>query len=178
MIFYCHHITPIGDLLLSSDGGALTGLYLAGQKYFPEIGADWIEDAQAQPFPQTIAQLSQYFQHQRQRFDLPLNPSGTAFQKQVWQLLQTIPYGQTCSYGDLADRLGQPTASRAVGMANGRNPISIVVPCHRVIARNGKLTGYAAGLDRKSWLLSHEGAMLTEKLGYKPHPSRTAFPGS
>jgi methylated-DNA-[protein]-cysteine S-methyltransferase len=157
MLYYCRYKSPLGELLLTSNGIALTGLHMVGQKYFPTLLADWVETSQAEPFCQTIAQLNEYFQHQRQTFELPLNPSGTDFQKQVWQRLSTIPYGTTCTYGELAHQLGQPSASRAVGAANGRNPISIIVPCHRVIAGNGKLTGYAGGLNRKSWLLGHEG---------------------
>lgn len=103
-----------------------------------------------------VSQLSDYFEGKRTDFDLPLLASGTAFQKQVWQALCEIPHGQTCSYGDIANKLGNPKAVRAVGAANGKNPISIVVPCHRVIGANGTLTGYAGGLNRKSFLLELE----------------------
>jgi len=105
---------------------------------------------------QAAAQLAEYFAGTRQHFDLPLAASGTAFQQQVWQQLCQVPYGQTQSYGELALRLGNKNAMRAVGAANGRNPIAIIVPCHRVIGADGKLTGYAGGLDRKVWLLQHE----------------------
>ncbi len=150
--------SPIGDLLLTSDGRSLTGLYLKGQKHFPTITADWQTSLEADPFPQVAPQLSEYFSNQRQSFNLPLAPTGTDFQKQVWQQLHDIPFGQTVSYGVLAQSLGQPNASRAVGAANGRNPISIIVPCHRVVAADGKLTGYAGGMKRKQWLLRHEKA--------------------
>lgn len=103
-----------------------------------------------------VKQLQEYFAGQRQQFSLPLAPRGTAFQRQVWEQLNGIAYGQTCSYGDIAARLQNPKAMRAVGAANGQNPISIVVPCHRVIGSNGKLTGYAGGVERKAWLLAHE----------------------
>lgn len=101
-------------------------------------------------------QLSEYFNSQRQTFDLPLDSHGTKFQRQVWQGLLTIPYGQVASYSDLAKHISNPKAVRAVGAANGKNPISIIVPCHRVIGANGTLTGYAGGLERKQWLLQHE----------------------
>jgi methylated-DNA-[protein]-cysteine S-methyltransferase len=156
MIYYAWLESPVGPLLLTSDGRSLSGLYLKGQKHFPLQTEAWQESAKAFPFAQTQVQLAEYFAHQRQSFDLPLAPQGTAFQKQVWQLLTNIPFGETISYGSLAAQVGQPGAARAVGAANGRNPISIIVPCHRVIAANGKLTGYAGGVDRKQWLLVHE----------------------
>lgn len=104
-------------------------------------------------------QLEAYFARQLTCFDVPLNPTGTAFQQQVWKQLREIPYGQTVSYAAIASAIGKPTAARAVGMANGRNPLTIIVPCHRVIGRNGTLTGYAGGLDRKQYLLDLEGAI-------------------
>lgn len=156
MIYYRWLDSPLGALLLTSNGRSLTGLYLKGQKFFPEQTQDWHESEQIDPFVQTQEQIAEYFAHQRQRFDLPIETQGTAFQKQVWQLLLQIPFGETISYGALAKKIGKPVASRAVGSANGRNPISIIVPCHRVIASNGKLTGYAGGLNRKQWLLQHE----------------------
>ncbi|ETW98343.1 MAG: hypothetical protein ETSY1_19165 [Candidatus Entotheonella factor] len=109
-------------------------------------------------FDQAMQQLREYFEGARQAFDLPLAPPGTAFQQQVWQALQQIPYGRTTTYQDLAAHLGKPTASRAVGSANGRNPIAIIIPCHRVIGRDGRLRGYAGGLHLKQQLLQHEGA--------------------
>ncbi|MEO1144918.1 MAG: methylated-DNA--[protein]-cysteine S-methyltransferase [Cyanobacteria bacterium J06638_22] len=156
MIYYQWIDSPLGALLLTFDGRSLTGLYLKGQKYFPVITEAWCESSQVEPFEQVQAQLTEYFAHQRQQFDLPLELQGTAFQKQVWQYLLEIPFGETLSYGTLAKKIGKPDASRAVGAANGRNAISIIVPCHRVIATSGKLTGYAGGLDRKQWLLQHE----------------------
>lgn len=158
MTYYRWLDSPVGELLLTSDGRSLTGLYLKGQKHFPAIALDWQESPNVAPFAQVARQLFEYFNSQRQQFDLPLSPKGTEFQKQVWQCLRDIPFGETISYGVLAKTVGQPNASRAVGAANGRNPISIVVPCHRVIAASGKLTGYAGGVDRKQWLLQHEKA--------------------
>jgi len=111
-------------------------------------------------FDQAIQELLEYFAGSRRDFSLPLAPPGTAFQQQVWQVLQQIPYGSTTTYQDLAERLGKPTASRAVGSANGRNPIAIIIPCHRVIGRDGRLRGYAGGLHIKQQLLQHEGAWL------------------
>ncbi len=150
--------SPVGELLLTSDGRSLTGLYLKGQKHFPTIPTDWQASLEAAPFVQAVQQLSEYFSHRRQLFNLPLAPVGTDFQKQVWQHLHDIPFGGTISYGTLARTLGQPNASRAVGAANGRNPISIIVPCHRVVSASGELTGYAGGIERKQWLLQHEKA--------------------
>lgn len=158
MVYYTWLDSPLGRLLLTASDQALTGLYFDHQKHRPTIPDHWINSAQATPFPQAAAQLSEYFAHQRQDFDLPLVTTGTRFQQQVWHALSHIPFGHTLSYGVLAQRLGQPQASRAVGAANGRNPIAIILPCHRVIAANQKLTGYAGGLDRKQWLLDHERA--------------------
>jgi methylated-DNA-[protein]-cysteine S-methyltransferase len=154
MTDYVEIPSPIGPLLLTGDGAALTGLYMLGHQGGPAIAADWQEDPQR--FRDAIAQLQQYFAGSRRVFDLPLQPHGTPFQQEVWQALQQIPFGQTLSYGGLAARLGKPNASRAVGLANGRNPLSIVVPCHRVIGADGSLTGYGGGMARKAWLLAHE----------------------
>lgn len=161
MNVYTYIDSPIGRLLLHSDGVALTGLYMntsgdvAGR---PGRGRDtWIEDASSGPLPETARQLGEYFAGKRREFDLPLRLYGTEFQQHVWQMLTRIPYGVTWSYGEQAKRLNKPNASRAVGLANGRNPISIIVPCHRVIGANGSLTGYGGGLERKQWLLAHEG---------------------
>lgn len=168
MIYYRWISSPVGELLLTAHHQALTGLYLQGQKYFPEQTSDWQAAPDSAPLNLAQQELSEYFAHQRQQFTVPLDPAGTAFQKQVWQLLRQIPFGQTISYGTLAHNLGQPHASRAVGAANGRNPISIIVPCHRVIATNGKLTGYAGGIDRKQWLLQHEqGTSKSQKITYE-----------
>ena len=160
MMYYKWIDSPLGALLMTSDGRSLTGLYIEGQKHFPEQTEDWREAEHVAVFDQVQEQLTEYFTHQRQTFNLPLDPHGTDFQKQVWQHLRQIPFGETISYGTLAHMIGKPAASRAVGAANGRNPISIIVPCHRVIATNGKLTGYAGGVERKQWLLQHEHAAI------------------
>ena len=154
--YYTYFDSPIQPLLLTSDGTALTGLYLVEHKHGPEIGADWTQNADAAPFPEVRRQLTEYFAGERCEFNLPLAPQGTEFQKRVWAELQAIPYGKTLSYGELARRIGNPGAARAVGLANGRNPISILVPCHRVIGANGKLTGYGGGTPRKAALLELE----------------------
>ncbi|MGD1895924.1 MAG: methylated-DNA--[protein]-cysteine S-methyltransferase [Phormidesmis sp.] len=162
MIYYTWLESPVGELLLTANSESmcesLTGLYLKGQKHFPELSEDWVERTEFTIFEQVKTQLGEYFAHKRETFDIPLSPRGTDFQKQVWQFLHQIPFGQTASYGELATRLGKPGAARAVGAANGRNPISIIVPCHRVVGASGKLTGYAGGIDRKQWLLRHEQA--------------------
>jgi methylated-DNA-[protein]-cysteine S-methyltransferase len=146
--------SPIGDLLLTSDGSALTGLYMDAGKHGPAMQSGWKRDPGV--FKVARAQLKAYFAGELQDFDVPLAAEGTEFQRKVWATLREIPYGVTWSYVQLAERIGNPKASRAVGLANGRNPISIIVPCHRVIGANGSLTGYGGGLPRKKWLLAHE----------------------
>ena len=145
--------SPIGELMLVSDGKTLTGLYMDKQKHAARR-AKAIRDEEMLKRPR--AQLQSYFAGELRDFELPLAAEGTPFQQRVWRALCDIPYGETISYGELARRTGQPKASRAVGLANGQNPISIVVPCHRVIGANGSLTGYGGGLERKRWLLAHE----------------------
>jgi len=154
-ILYSTVTSPIGELLLASDGASLTGVYMQGQRHGAGRTKDWKRDDAA--LEQARAQLRAYFAGELRDFELPLAAEGTPFQQRVWRALCDIPYGETISYGELARRIGQPAASRAVGLANGRNPISIVVPCHRVIGANGSLTGYGGGLERKRWLLAHEG---------------------
>ncbi|MDX9873492.1 MAG: methylated-DNA--[protein]-cysteine S-methyltransferase [Spongiibacteraceae bacterium] len=146
--------SPIDPLLLVSDGHSLTGLYMDVERFLPQVAAAAEEDPA--PFAAAIDQLQRYFAGELQQFDLPLSAAGTRFQRAVWQALREIPYGTTVSYKQMAQRLGTPGAVRAVGLANGRNPISIIVPCHRVIGANGKLVGYGGGMARKQWLLAHE----------------------
>ena len=148
--------SPIGRLLLTSDGSALTGLYMEPSRK-SQSTEGWVQDVGVAPLAETVRQLTEYFAGTRRAFDLPLRLQGTPFQQRVWRELTAIPYGGTWSYGELAKRIDKPSASRAVGLANGRNPISILVPCHRVIGADGSLTGYGGGLERKSWLLAHEG---------------------
>ena len=146
--------TPVGELTLVGDGQALSGLYFPDHAHHPGTGTFGTRDDQA--FTTARTQLAEYFAGERTEFDLPLIPRGNEFQRSVWRLLAAIPYGQTRSYGQLAVTLGDVGLARAVGSANGRNPISIVVPCHRVVGRDGSLTGYAGGLARKAFLLERE----------------------
>lgn len=142
--------SPIGPLLLSGSERALEGLHMSPAA--PRPG--W--RSAREPFAQAAEQLEQYFAGERDSFDLALHMRGTGFQRDVWNALLTIPYGETRSYGEIARQVGRPDRARAVGAANGSNPISIIVPCHRVIGSDGSLTGYGGGLDRKRWLLEHE----------------------
>ena len=160
-IYFATHESPIGELLLVSHGDALGGLYMPDHKYGPRIGDEWRRDDRL--FGSTKTQLDAYFAGELHRFELPLAPRGTTFQNAVWQALNAIPFGQTESYGALAARLGKPKASRAVGLANGHNPISIIVPCHRVVGANGSLTGYGGGIERKRWLLTHEARVARDR---------------
>lgn len=146
--------SPIGPLTLTAVDGQLTGLHMVDQAHAPIDRSGWIEDPT--PFREAGAQLVEYFAGRRTEFDLPLRPVGTDFQRRVWEQLCRIPFGETRSYAQLADMIGNPRACRAVGLANGRNPIGIVIPCHRVIGANGSLTGYGGGLPRKAFLLDHE----------------------
>jgi len=150
--------SPVGPLTVVALDGAVTGLYMDEQRHRPpqEVFGDPAGDPAGEPFGAAFRQLREYFDGQRTVFDLRLSLAGTAFQQRVWAALRAIPYGQTVTYGQLADRLGQPAASRAVGLANGKNPVSIVVPCHRVVGSDGSLTGYGGGIERKRYLLTHE----------------------
>ena len=168
MNIFCYVDSPIGRLMLTSDGTALTGLYMNlyrnKRTKLPNPGDDWIQNATKDPLPAAVRQLQEYFAGTRRKFDLPLKMQGTEFQQRVWRELTQIPFGETRSYGQLAKRLGNPNGSRAVGLANGRNPIAVIVPCHRVIGADGSLTGFGGGLDRKQWLLTHEGYPGTGEL--------------
>lgn len=158
MICYTSFDSPLQPLLLTSNGAALTGLFMVGHKHGPDLGAGWARDDGAAPFAEAKRQLAAYFAgHLTTAFDLPLAPAGTAFQKRVWDELRRIPHGQTVSYGELARRIGSPNACRAVGRANGRNPLAIIVPCHRVVGADGRLVGYAGGMAGKEALLALEG---------------------
>lgn len=148
------HTTSVGDYILAIEDGKLTGLYRVGQKYLPtssELGER--DDSVG---GDVVAQLDEYFAGTRHEFDLELAPRGTEFQRDVWDALMDIPYAQTSTYGELAVSLGRPTAARAVGGATGHNPISIIVPCHRLVGSTGQLIGYAGGADTKQLLLDHE----------------------
>jgi len=154
MTLYTTTDSPIGELLLVGDGEALRGLHMQDGATARAIDRDWTPARE--PFEDALGQLAEYFSGTRTRFELPLAPGGTAFQQAVWSALLEIPYGETRSYGELARKIGRPRASRAVGAANGRNPIAIVVPCHRVIGSDGSLTGFGGGVQRKELLLGLE----------------------
>ncbi len=159
MIFYTEIETPLCEMRLTSDGDALTGLYfLPAHAPSSEVKEDWQRSVTLPVFAKAKEQLEAYFAGELREFSLPLSPlgGGTEFQWKVWKELMNIPYGETISYGELARRIGHPSSARAVGMANSKNPIGILVPCHRVIGSNGKLTGYAGGMPRKEALLALE----------------------
>jgi len=156
-VCYTYLASPLGKLLLRSDGEGLTGIQFPRQQP-PTPPAHWTRDSQR--FDEACRQLRVYFAGELRDFDLPLAMGGSPFERRVWRALRRVPRGTTVSYGHLAARIGQPKACRAVGLANGRNPIPIVVPCHRVIGADGSLTGYGGGLDIKRWLLELEGVQL------------------
>ena len=165
---YARAPTPLGELVLTASDSGLTGVYFPPSRRggpplpTPLEGPDWVEDDGPASALLTRArrQLAEYFARTRTTFDVPLDPAGSAFQRRVWDALRAIPYGTTLSYSELARRLGDPRATRAVGAANARNPIPIIVPCHRVVGASGELTGFGGGLDRKRWLLEHEGVLM------------------
>ena len=151
--------SPVGPLTLVVEDGAIVGLYMTLQRHRPEegeLGEPEPSGRQAEPFKTAADQLDAYFAGSLTRFTVPLAPRGTKFQQRVWAALREIPYGRTESYGELAERIGSPGAARAVGLANGRNPIGILIPCHRVVGSTGRLTGYGGGLERKKQLLDLE----------------------
>jgi methylated-DNA-[protein]-cysteine S-methyltransferase len=153
-IFFTTMPSPVGRLTLVGAGDDLVGLHFDGEQ--PTSG--WVRDDRR--LRRAVTQLDEYFAGRRTRFDLPLGPQGTPFQQAVWRALTRIPYGATASYGDIARAIGKPAASRAIGGANHRNPIAIVIPCHRVIGADGSMTGYGGGLDRKQRLLALEASVV------------------
>lgn len=161
--YYHYHKTDIGELLLAGDGSYLTLLGFPGGKMRRRHEAGWSRDPG--PFKEVCFQLDAYFAGELQAFDLPLLPRGTDFQESVWDALQRIPYGETWSYGQLAAHIGKPQASRAVGAANGVNPIPVIIPCHRVIGASGKLTGFGGGIETKQYLLGLERERVAPSLG-------------
>ncbi|MBA3374463.1 MAG: methylated-DNA--[protein]-cysteine S-methyltransferase [Actinobacteria bacterium] len=144
--------SPVGELLLLGDGRTLRGLHMQKGRKPARVERGWRRAEE--PFTSVREQLEEYFAGHRSRFDLPLGLRGTPFQLRVWRALREIPYGETLTYGELAGRIGRPAAARAVGLANGSNPISLIVPCHRLVGANGTLVGYGGGLERKQFLLS------------------------
>ncbi|OLB88867.1 MAG: cysteine methyltransferase [Acidobacteria bacterium 13_2_20CM_2_57_6] len=158
-VFYTTLESPVGTLLLAGDSQALRMVSFQSSKHAEPPQADWKQDKA--PFAEVIRQLRAYFRGERKEFDLPLAPEGTEFQLRVWNRLRTIPYGETISYAQLAERIGNPKAVRAVGLANGSNPIPIIIPCHRVIGSDGSLTGFGGGLPTKKMLLELESKQLS-----------------
>ena len=149
--------SPVGPITLAGDDDVLTQLVMHEQRHAPRDQHEWPQDPNA--FGDVVDQLKAYWEGELRDFDVPLRLDGTEFQKRVWRGLQEIPYGETWSYGQLAEHIGAPGAQRAVGLANGKNPIAIIVPCHRVIGANGTMVGYGGGLDRKGFLLALEGVL-------------------
>lgn len=156
---------PVEELVITASDAAITGVYFQNSRRgpAPTHQTGWVEATEG-PAAELLAlarqQLEEYFAHKRTTFDLPLEALGSAFEHRVWNALRAIPYGTTTSYGALAKKLGDLHASRAVGLANGKNPIPIIVPCHRVVGAKGELTGFGGGLETKRWLLEHEGALI------------------
>lgn len=157
MIYYTEHPSPLGTLLLAASEQGLRGVYFEQHKYF-NGPAGWQQDNEQTHLRNAARQLDEYFANERSTFDIALDMCGTPFQLAVWGILQTLPFGGTTSYGEIARRLANPQAVRAVGTAIGRNPVSIIVPCHRVLGTSGALSGYAGGLTRKQYLLTLEKA--------------------
>lgn len=153
MIYYLDMQSPIGDIILQANQDGLVGVWFSDRLTQSGYGK-YSDDHPV--LLKARQQLQEYFDGTRQVFDIPLAAQGTNFQAKVWQALSELPFAKTASYQDIADKIENPKAVRAVGLANSKNPISIIVPCHRVIAKNGNLTGYAGGLERKAWLLEHE----------------------
>jgi methylated-DNA-[protein]-cysteine S-methyltransferase len=162
MMFWHELESPAGRLLLAGDGVRLQHIHFQTGRRDMRPPDDWVRDARK--FERAIAQLGEYFAGRRRQFDVELGAKGTEFQRTVWRALVQIPYGETVSYGELARRIGQPQASRAVGLANGANPLPIIVPCHRVIGSDGSLTGFGGGLPLKRRLLELEGAACVRDL--------------
>ena len=161
-VYYTHEETPIGRIRLRACDRGLIALDHINQQ--EPLDEEWVMDESHPILVQAISELSEYFEGKRKTFETPLAPRGTGFQLEVWQALQAIPYAETASYSDIADEINNPKAVRAVGSANGKNPLSIFIPCHRIVGKNGSLTGYAGGLDNKSILLKIE-----QKYGDKPN---------
>jgi methylated-DNA-[protein]-cysteine S-methyltransferase len=156
MHYYELYESPQGQMLLVADGEGLSGVYFDGQKYLPRVEPEWRRDARHAPLCQAKRELAEYFGGERKRFETELAPEGTPFQQTVWKAISAVGFGKTTTYSELALRAGFPGSARAAGAATGRNPISIIVPCHRIVGSNGGLTGYAGGLDRKRALLALE----------------------
>lgn len=159
MIRYARFDTPLGTVVATAADGFITSIDFVDAKYAKSVAADWKEDPQFPPLADCMRQLGDYFAGKRRRFELPLAPQGTPFQKRVWQEIARVPFGETITYSELARRAGASGSARAAGAATGRNPVGVVIPCHRIVGADGSLTGYAGGLHRKQRLLELEGAL-------------------
>ena len=160
IVYFDRVPTPLGGMVLASDGDALSGAWFDGQRYQPQIGPAWQRQPDLPVLRRAADELAEYFAGQRVAFDVPLAPVGTPFQHDVWRAIAGVRYGATIAYRDLAARAGRPESIRAAGTATGRNPLSIIVPCHRIVGADGALTGYAGGLARKRALLALEHAAI------------------
>jgi methylated-DNA-[protein]-cysteine S-methyltransferase len=158
MRYFDFYESPHGRMLLVATDEGISGIYFDGQKYHPQPETGWRHDARHAPLRQAKRELAEYFGGERKRFETTLAPEGTSFQRAVWKAISTVDFGATLTYGELARRAGHPDSARAAGAATGRNPITIIIPCHRIIGSNGNLTGYAGGLERKRLLLALESA--------------------
>jgi len=156
MLYYDYTPSPHGRMLLVADEKALTGVSFVGQKYAPRVAQDWTRDGTHAPIAKAKRELAEYFAGRRKRFSVRLAPRGTPFQRKVWQAIASVGFGRTIAYAELARRAGRPGSARAAGAATGRNPIGVIVPCHRIVGSNGALTGYAGGLAKKRALLALE----------------------
>jgi len=183
-VYFDYIPSPLGAMVLASDGDALTGAWFEGQRYQPPVDPAWQRRRELPVLRRAAMELAQYFAGDRTWFELPLAPAGTPFQRAVWNAIAGVPYGETISYRELAALAGRPRSIRAAGVATGRNPLSIVIPCHRVVAVDGALTGYAGGLARKRALLELERAVVATASaqraagGLVAAPARAAMPGS
>lgn len=156
MRYYDFYESPHGQMLVVANDEGISGIYFDGQKYLPRVEPAWRRDVGHVLLRQAKRELAEYFGGERRRFETALAPDGTSFQRAVWKVISTVDFGRTITYGELARRAGSPGNARAAGAATGRNPISVIVPCHRIVGSNGSLTGYAGGLDRKRALLALE----------------------
>ena len=172
MRYYDRFKSPQGGMLLVASDDGLAGIYFDRQKHHPKLASEWKQNRGHKVLRQTRRELEEYFSGKRKRFEVALDPEGTPFQRAVWKAISTVGFGKTISYGELARRAGHPGSARAAGAATGRNPIGIIVPCHRIMGSDGSLTGYAGGLNRKRALLELEGA--TRDLLSQPGIARAA----
>ena len=160
MTRFARYESPLGPMFATAEADGITHIEFVGAKYAPAARADWVEDPDAPDLAACGTQLAEYFAGKRTEFDLPLAPQGSEFQQRVWREIARVPYGKTISYGELAARAGAPGQARAAGAATGRNPVSLVIPCHRIVGSDGSLTGYAGGVERKAKLLDIEHARI------------------